>query len=59
MLNIKPLFKFLNELRRNREAIQFPKYQPQQAYFWSTKDDTLWIDILNTEYKAHRIQGIM
>lgn len=59
MISISHLFQFLNELKRNRKTIKFLKYQPQQRYFWSTKDDTLWIEILNTEYKAHRTQGTM
>lgn len=57
MINIPRLFQFLTELKRNKEAVKFFKYQPQKTFFWSTKDDTLWIEILNTEYKAHKTQG--
>lgn len=59
MINISPLFEILTELKRNKKAVKSLNYQPQQTFFWSTKDDTLWIEILNTEYKAHRTQGML
>jgi len=57
MINTSRLFQLLTDLRRNKEAFKFLNYQPRQTFFWSTKDDTLWIEILNTEYKAHKTQG--
>lgn len=36
---------------------QFLNYQPQQMFYWSTTDETLWIEILKTEYKAHKTEG--
>jgi len=59
MINTSRLFQLLTDLRRNKEALNFLNYQPQQTFFWSTKDDTLWIEILNTEYKAHKTQGML
>lgn len=59
MINTSRLFQFLNELKRNKEAVELLNYQPRQMFFWSTKDDTLWIEILNTENKAHKIQGML
>lgn len=59
MKNMSRLFQLLTDLRRNKEAFKFLDYQPQQTFFWSTKDDTLWIEILNTEYKAHKTQGML
>lgn len=58
MINTSSIFQFLTELKKNKEPIKFLNYQPQQTFFWSTNDDTLWIEILNTEYKAHKIQGM-
>lgn len=59
MINTSRLFQLLTDLKRNKEALHFLNYQPQQTFFWSTKDDTLWIEILNTEYKAHKTQGML
>lgn len=59
MTNMSHLLQYLTDLRQNKETVMFLKYQPQQTYFWSTRDDTLWIDILNTEYKAHKTQGML
>lgn len=58
MLNVPRLFQILTEIKRKRENVKFLNYQPQKTFFWSTKDDTLWIEILNTEYKAHKTQGM-
>lgn len=58
MTNTSRLIQLLTDLRRNKEAFKCLNYRPQQTFFWSTKDDTLWIEILNTEYKAHKTQGM-
>jgi len=58
MINTSRLLQLLTDIRRNKEAFKFLNYQPQQSFFWSTKDDTLWIEILNTECKAHKTQGM-
>lgn len=57
MINTSRLFQFLIELKRNKETVTLLNYQPREMFFWSTKDDTLWIEILNAEYKAHKTQG--
>lgn len=59
MINTSRLFQFLTDLRLKKESLKFLNYQPQQTFFWSTKDDTLWLEILNTEYKAHKTQGML
>lgn len=57
MINTSCLLQFITELKLNKETMKFFNYRPQKTFFWSTKDDTLWIEILNTEYKAHKTQG--
>lgn len=59
MINMTRLFEFLKELKRRKESLKFLNYKHRETFYWSTKDDTLWIEILNAEFNAHRIQGTL
>lgn len=60
MIKMTPrLLDFLKELKRRSENVKFLNYIPRETFYWSTRDDTSWIEILNAEFKAHRVQGTL
>lgn len=59
IINMSRILQILAQIKRTENDVKFLKYQPQQMYFWSTKDETLWVEILNTEYKAHKTQSML